>query len=427
MSDLSSTNADRAENADSALKGNSFELPEPPAEWWPASSSRSLREIANWFDPERWDVEQIQRQPNDDRDPVTNDAGRVESRKQAALFLSDFHLGDGSAGGDDFLESHMERDEELGLYTGFFPAGESRAKLVASVLAFALRRLEAVRGAQTRLDLVLNGDVINFLELRGRGGMLVSPKHRPLFQTLASVAGRADVYWLRGNHDYVVPSGPWQAGVCYVNPTLQTLAEHGDFWDKENWPPGPDNKGSRLVIQAAAAFEVHSAVMKDGTVKYLMSGVDNIRPWSNDALEAFLDRRSKHSNVAWLAALMSRLRFVGAADDAAAYRGALERRRAGPYADWLMVQGHTHVPAAMPGVYYNTGSWISTLITAKGKETHLDVFPFLLVYQDAAGQRVEEYYTTTSNRDASTARVQLETPASIDKLREEFGYKKLKA
>lgn len=425
MSDASNTRADIRENADSAATTSSFDLPEPSAESWLGLSASSPNDAANYFDPERWDAEQIQRQPRDDRDPVADDAGRCEGRNQAALFLSDFHLGDGSAGGDDFLESHIERDEELELYTGFFPAGESRAKHFAAVLVFALRRLEAKRGAPTRLDLVLNGDVINFLELRGRGGMLVSPKHRPLFQTLASVSERADVYWLRGNHDYVVPSGPWRSGVCYVNPALRILAEHGDFWDKENWPPGPENKGSKLVIQAAAAFEVHSGVMKDGTVKYLMSGVDNIRPWSNDALEAFLDRRSKYSNVAWLAALMSRLRFLGAADDAASYQGALERRRTNPYTDWLMVQGHTHVPAAIPGVYYNTGSWISTLIAPKGKETHLDVFPFLLVYQDAAGQRVEEYYTTTSNRGGPRAKARLETPASVEELRQVFGYKKL--
>ena len=176
-----------------------------------------------------------------------------------------------------------------------------------------------------------------------------------------------EVYWLRGNHDYIVPSGPWRPGVFYTNRILKTLAEHGDFWDKGNWPPGPTNKGSRLVIEPGAAFEVHPEVLDDGTITYLMSGVDNLRPWSDDAVEDFLDRRSKYSDVAALAALISRLKFVGAADDSAAYQGALERRRQGPYQDWLMVQGHTHMPAAVPGVYYNLGTWITTLVAPEGQ------------------------------------------------------------
>ena len=55
----------------------------------------------------------------------------------------------------------------------------------------------------------------------------------------------------------------------------------------------------------------------------------------------------------------------GAADDSAAYKGALQRRK-GDHRDWLVVQGHTHVPAAVPGIYYNTGTWITTLLPSGG-------------------------------------------------------------
>jgi hypothetical protein len=285
--------------------------------------------------------------------------------------------------GDDFLESHLHLDEELGLYTGFSPSGGSRARLFASVLTFALDRVARVFGEEVPLDVVLNGDVINFLELKGRGGTTVSMKHRPLFHTLAAARRWGEVYWLRGNHDYRVPSGPWQRGEFYANETLRVLAEHGDFWDKQNWPPGPDNKGSRLIIEAGAAFEGQASVMDGGSVKYLLSGIDNLRPWSDAAIEGFLDRRAKYSDVARLAAVLSRLDYLGAADRAP-YRGALKRRRR-THPDWLMVQGHTHVPAAVPGVYYNTGSWIATLVAPEGKEKQIEAFPFLLVYAGPEG------------------------------------------
>ena len=61
-------------------------------------------------------------------------------------------------------------------------------------------------------------------------------RHRLIFRVLAARQGaKLDVYWLRGNHDYVVPAGPWEAGEFYVNPRLrvQVLAEHGDRWDKD--------------------------------------------------------------------------------------------------------------------------------------------------------------------------------------------------
>jgi hypothetical protein len=45
--------------------------------------------------------------------------------------------------------------------------------------------------------------------------------------------------------------------------------------------------------------------------------------WNNDAIEALLDRRSKYSDVAAITALLARFKYLGAADDSAAYKGAL--------------------------------------------------------------------------------------------------------
>jgi hypothetical protein len=232
---------------------------------------------------------------------------------------------------------------------------------------------------------------------------------------------QATVYWLRGNHDYVVPSGPWRAGEYYVNPALRTMAEHGDIWDKENWPPGPNNEGSSLAIEMASAFEVHASVTKKATLKYLMSGLDNLRPFNSAAVKGFLDRRSKYSDLAAAAAVLARFDNVGKADDSAAYKGALQRRKK-KWADWLMVQGHTHVPAALPGVYYNLGSWITTLVVEKGKETQIEAFPCLLVYVDPAGRRVEEYFVIRQDAPGVNPKAFLQTPESVNALREEFGY-----
>ena len=94
------------------------------------------------------------------------------------------------------------------------------------MLTFARQRVRE-RAGDARLDVVLAGDVVNALELKGRGGTFVSRKHAPLFAGLAALAPHADVYWLRGNHDYVVPGGPWRAGEFYANEALRVLAEHG--------------------------------------------------------------------------------------------------------------------------------------------------------------------------------------------------------
>lgn len=399
--------------------------------------------VRSYFDPQQWNGEAINGLPIPDEDPVEAVHSRREGQGNVALFLSDMHMSDGTAGGDDFLSRHLQHDDRMDLYTGTFPPGSSRAGLFASVVTFALERARQVKGETARLDLVLTGDVIDYLAVKGRGGTLISDAHRPFFRVLAMCqdpgprptdsAPRRDrggtagvgvtVYWLRGNHDYVVPAGPWKPGTSYLNSQLRVLAEHGDFWDKSNWPPGPYNPGSRQMLEAGSAFEVQSYVADDGSIRYLMAGLDNLRPWSDEAIQAFFERRARYSKAAWLSAWLSEMKSFGAADDSAAYKGALERRQ-GPQRDWLMVQGHTHVPAAVPGVYYNLGTWISTLVAPRGKEKQLEVFPFLMVYLDGAGQRVEEYYLAREPEEGGRPRVVLQTEDSINALRKELGYNK---
>lgn len=402
-----------------------FALPAPAADLVPPGGDDPETE-KSYFDPAGWDTEVNRPVPPDDRDRVANNIGRAEGAGSALLIVSDFHLADGSVAGDDFLNSHLHHDEEFDLETGYYPAGQSRARLVASVVTFARQRLRQQMANSVQLDIVLNGDVVNFLEMKGRGGTLVSARHRPLFRTLSILCHEAAVYWLRGNHDYAVPAGPWRPGEFYVNSRLRTLVEHGDYWDKENWPPGLANKGSQLVLAGAAAFEGLATVTKSGELKYLMSGVDNLRPWNDDALDAFLKRRRKHSDVALVASVASKVKFLGAADDSAAYKGALSRQ-AGPHHDWLMVQGHTHVPAFAAGVYYNTGSWIASLVAPKGREQHLEVFPFLLLYTDRQGRRVEEYYTTGQEQPADVPLATLHTQESVNQIRRVYGYDELTA
>jgi UDP-2,3-diacylglucosamine pyrophosphatase LpxH len=397
--------------------------PQPSLILPPGGEARDVERL--YFDPARWNSEVVNHLVSSNEDPVTTGRGMVEGQGTAALFISDLHIAAGSAGGDDFLESHLRADDESGdLLIGSFPSGESRSALFQSVLTFAFQRVAQYAGANARLDIVLNGDVINFLELIGRGGTFVDPCHALFFRTLAAVREQATVYWLRENHDYVVPSGPWRAGEFYANPTLRTLAEHGDFWDKENWPPGPTNEGSRFAIEVGSAFEIHASVTKKATLKYLMAGIDNLRPWNTTAVKNFLDRRSKYSDVAAVAAVIARLKNVGAADDSAAFQGALERRK-GQYAEWLMVQGHTHVPAAVPGTYYNLGSWIPTLVATQGKETQIETFPCLFVYVDPDGRRAEEYFVIRQDLPGADPHAILQTPDSVNALRATFGYSPL--
>ena len=132
----------------------------------PAATPRRPRSL--YFDPEHWDAEVSHTGIPPGDDPVRTDRGRRENKAHAAVFLSDFHLSDGTAGGDDFLESHLRPEEDFrGLLTGFFPPGESRARLVSSALTLAFRRVAARTGRSELPDVVFNGDVIDFLAHEG--------------------------------------------------------------------------------------------------------------------------------------------------------------------------------------------------------------------------------------------------------------------
>src|SRR4051794_13818326 len=90
----------------------SFPLPEPFPEFLPAPDTETSASVRAYFDPEGWDEEVIRRQPEpDERDPLEHDKGHLKGSGTAALFVSDFHLADGTAGGDDFLESHLRPEE----------------------------------------------------------------------------------------------------------------------------------------------------------------------------------------------------------------------------------------------------------------------------------------------------------------------------
>src|SRR5690242_18219041 len=113
--------------------GPAQDLPEPLPELLPAADEGPAAR-REYFDPERWDAEVTHGRPADDRDPVATGVGRVEGRGRAALFVSDFHMSDGTTAGDDSLDAHLHFDERFDCYTGFFPPGGTKARLFASVV-----------------------------------------------------------------------------------------------------------------------------------------------------------------------------------------------------------------------------------------------------------------------------------------------------
>jgi hypothetical protein len=88
-----------------------------------------------------------------------------------------------------------------------------------------------------------------------------------------------------------------------------------------------------------------------------------------------------------------------------------------------MIQCHTHVPAAVPGVYYNNGTWITNLLVPKRKEFYVEAFPFLLAYLGRDGQRVDEYYFANNcGGPGEGPTVSLQKPESVNRFREKCGY-----
>jgi hypothetical protein len=50
----------------------------------------------------------------------------------------------------------------------------------------------------------------------------------------------------------------------------------------------------------------------------------------------------------------------------------------------------------------------------------------LLVYTDAKGERLEEYYVVQRDRTGATACAVLQSHETVNELRQTFGYKKIK-
>lgn len=358
--------------------------------------------------------------PHDLSDPPVY--GEELSDARAALFVSDLHLSDGGVG-DDFLEGHLVQRGNL--FVGNRAATRSRGILLSQVVQYAITRAASV--GIPRIDFVLNGDTFDLLELLARGTPW-SKKHLVLFQLCDWLRSQGHgVYYVVGNHDWIIPPGPWVPSACYANTTMKVFAEHGDRYDKFNWPRGISSIGAKLVLgtnifgYSIGRLEPRVDQLGPG-LAYLMAGLDNLRPFSDEEIGKFIEAHyvpGMFPNIASAAAaksffvgLLAAMGFAGQPDDSSGYIGAQWMRSAGPYKDWLMVQGHTHVPVAIPRVYYNTGTFTPTLVVP-GNETLIEAFPFLLT-MDVNGQRREEFRTAQAINNTSVLR----NRAAVNRLRE---------
>lgn len=376
-----------------------------------------LQEVADPpRNPARWPASDLQ-----DGDPL-NWGTTLQGEGDAVVVVSDLHVSDGSVG-DDFMTKRLVRapapDDHL--LVGNPVSGPSRAHLLGRALTYVLDRL-ADRGLE-RVDVVLNGDAFDVTELLGRGSR-VAPRHDVLFDLMAGLdqAGH-DVHYVRGNHDFRVPPGPWEVGEAYAHAGLEVLAEHGDRYDKYNWPPGWDNRGSRWVVRTAALREVEFDCHEvTGEPVYWMAGLDNVMPAEASAYLDYLGRRSRKPVVRHAYGLIKSAiqRFIGAADDRGVMEGGLARRREDGFGDWLVVHGHTHIPVALPGSYYNTASWTSQIVMdADGREQLVERFPLLVVSGDGQ-DRTEEYLVVEEGPGEPVVRTY--EPADVEAWRSLLGY-----
>ena len=363
--------------------------------------------------------------PRDFGDPPVY--GEEISDARAVLFVSDLHLSDGGVG-DDFLENHLVQSGSL--FVGNRAATKTRTALLSQVVRYAIDRAQSV--GISRIDFVLNGDTIDLLELLARGSTL-SKRHTALFQLCHWLRSQGHgVYYVVGNHDWIIPPGPWTPAACYGNSVLETFAEHGDRYDRFNWPRGISSTGAQLVLGTNvfgySIGRLETRVDKKGPgLAYFMAGLDNLRPFDDKTIGDFIEAHyvpGMFPSIASAAAakslfigLLAGIGFAGQADDRSGYAGAQWMRTAGAYKGWLMVQGHTHVPVAIPRVYYNTGTFTPTLVRP-GNETLIEAFPFLLV-MSVNGNRREEFRTAQAVSNSSMMR----NRAAVNRLRKHvFGY-----
>ena len=282
----------------------------------------SPSEVDHYFAPERWDAEVANHHPGDGRDPVETASGKSKAPPRPCSSSATFTWPTAAPAADDFLDSHLRRDARTRHRPASSRPGASRAGLFAAAVTFALDRVRPA-GGHPRLEVVLNGDVVNFLELKGRGGTVVSRKHLPFYRTLDALAGRGSVVWLRGNHDYVVPAGPWRRGEFYANPAHAT----------------PGRARRRVRRRKLAARAGQQGVPAGDPGRLAVRGPRRRRRPGHDQVPDVRDRqpppleRRRHPRVprpagqalrraAAIAAVLGRLKYLGAADDSAAQGGA---------------------------------------------------------------------------------------------------------
>ena len=63
------------------------------------------------------------------------------------------------------------------------------------------------------------------------------------------------------------------------------------------------------------------------------------------------------------------------------------------------------------------------IVKPAGKEAQVEAYPFLLVYVDPDGRRVEEYYIIRQDTPGATPHAVLQSPESVNALRQVFGYR----
>jgi hypothetical protein len=66
------------------------------------------------------------------------------------------------------------------------------------------------------------------------------------------------------------------------------------------------------------------------------------------------------------------------------------------------------------------------MVAPRGKEALVEAFPFLLVYRDGSGKRVEEYFIVGRAGPGERPRATLQSPASVNMLRATLGYAALR-
>jgi hypothetical protein len=310
------------------------------------------------------------------------------SENKAAFFVSDLHMSDNTMG-DDFLFDHLVPLAAQNLFVGNPAQGPSKAVLFQHVISFVITELQNL-GIHS-FDTVLGGDIYDVWEMEERG-TTISPAHNAFVATCGNLRANGNpVYYARGNHDSIVPDGPWMKVEQYVNTVLKVKADHGHRSDPAN--KGVNNPIGSTVSHAVAIMET-IRVNVNGNPTYLLTGIDNVRP-TNDSAVFFLNRIGVFAPLNQLLNILAqifRIIFKPRTGIGGFFRSIL-RFLSALFTGYLKVEGHTHDAVQWPKVYYNTGTWTGKLlINADRSESYTEECHFLLVYKDPnTGERVERF------------------------------------